>query len=181
MASYFPKWVERNGLTMRGYLGITPYIVLNPRELARVMNVTVMSLKEVPNLPKEVLFQLLENDPSSWSAGCLPISQRAAVILYNPTHAVNRINATIMEELAHLHLKHSGSKLITERGQNGFRSYKKSEETQAYSVGAAALIPAALLKKAKGRGISKDRLACEHGVSIELLRFRENVTGIRLN
>lgn len=85
-----------------------------------------------------------------------------------------------MEELSHIYLKHPPSKLQT---RDGFveRSYKKTYETQAYWVGAAALLPLAVMINAKRNETSRYNLASSYGVSTGLVKFRENVTGTRLS
>lgn len=85
-----------------------------------------------------------------------------------------------MEELAHLYLKHKGSKLIQSDGIC-YRNYKKSNETQAYAVGAAALLPMSLLRQAQNNGLLKSSLALKCEVSPELVNYRGNITKIRLH
>ena len=144
------------------------------------MKVHVMSLRDIPQIPESVLTRLLIIDRHAWSAGCLPIPNGPVIVVYNPTHALTRQKATIMEELAHVHLKHKGSKLASGDGCLSFRSYNKSEETQAYAVGAAALLPVEVLKKAQEGGTSRELIASERVVSSELVKFRENITGVKL-
>lgn len=87
-----------------------------------------------------------------------------------------------MEELSHLHLKHKGSKLAKmDSGNGGFRSYNKSEESQAYFVGAAALLPVDVLKKARVEQTSRYEVARKCIVSEDLVLFREKITGVKLS
>jgi hypothetical protein len=179
LISNFSKWIEGQGSGLRKYLTVTPYDILNPFELANTMRVHVLSLKEVKNISEQVLTQLIMNDAKSWDAGCIRLPMEQAIILYNPTRAQTRLHATIMEELAHLHLKHKGSELVN-NGGICYRSFKKGEEKQAYAVGAAALIPAALLRRAREARISRMSLAAQHTVSEELVAYRENISQIKL-
>jgi len=177
---HFLTWVERKGGSLRRYMSLSPYEILDPFALAVKMSVRVLSLQAIPCIPQSIIDQLLFRDHSAWSAGCLKLAQGTAIIVYNPTHAITRQRATIMEELAHLHLRHDGSKLVSTRRNNGFRSYNKSEETQAYFVGAAALLPIDVLKKARSNHVSRMSLANEYIVSTALVQFRENITKVRL-
>lgn len=85
-----------------------------------------------------------------------------------------------MEELAHIKLGHTGNALSLGQDGAGFRQYKRSEETEAYWVGAAALLPRAVMMLAKRTGVTAGTLARERGVSTALVAFREKVTGIRI-
>src|SRR5947209_10599131 len=89
------------------------------------------------------------------------------------THAPTRIRATVMEELAHIYLEHPPSQLISVNGLC-MRSFKKTHETQAYWVGAAALVPLAILQHAQRAGRCRDDVAIDCGVSAKLVGFREN-------
>ncbi len=140
----------------------------------------MLSPTEVPGLPMQVMDQLLKVDNSSWSAGCMILPDGKAILLFNPTHASTRLRATIMEELAHIFLKHKGSQLV-KINMSVFRTYNKTEESNAYWIGAAALLPRVVLLDARNRRMSNDQLAHERGVSAQLVSFRENVTRIRLN
>jgi Zn-dependent peptidase ImmA (M78 family) len=174
----FTRWIEGNGIHLRKYLNLSPVDILDPFKLAYAMGVHVVSAKDA-ELPKEAITQLLLKDRKNWDAGCIRLPENAALILYNPYHSPTRIRATIMEELSHLHLNHKGS-ILSNIDQICCRSYKKSEEKQAYAVGAAALIPMSMLNNAKRLGISKRSLAIQCMVSLELVTYRENVTGIKL-
>ena len=84
-----------------------------------------------------------------------------------------------MEELAHLSLNHKPSRLMCYDGVV-VRTWNKTQETEAYWVGAAALLPGRILKSAFTLGRDAAALADEHMVSVELVHFREKVLGIRL-
>jgi len=103
------------------------------------------------------------------------------VIVLNPNHPETRKHATLMEELSHIHLAHTPTQLIVIDGGPAFRSFKKTQETQAYWVGAAALVPRAALERAKRNKADRQVLAKYFGVSRDLVAFRENVTGVRLS
>jgi Zn-dependent peptidase ImmA (M78 family) len=85
-----------------------------------------------------------------------------------------------MEELAHIRLKHKSSQLVSFDRFAFSRSYNKTQETEAFWVGAAALVPGRVLKGARTLGWTLIKVASEHGVSLQLVRFRQNVVGIRL-
>jgi IrrE N-terminal-like domain len=127
-AGQFLEWVERQGRSLRRYLHLTSLAVLDPRELANQLGIGLFSPDDLPELPAQIINQLLVEDPQSWSAGCIELPTGNKVILYNPTHTDARTNASLMEELAHVHLKHKGSKLIVYSGGLALRTYNQQQE-----------------------------------------------------
>jgi Zn-dependent peptidase ImmA (M78 family) len=154
---------------------------LNPYTLAGAMNVLVLSPEDIARLSPTDLHHLLVADPRSWSAGSIRLHNGRVVVVLNPTHAETRTRATLMEELAHIHLGHKPSQLIVLEGLTSVRSFNKSQETAAYWVGAAALIPRIVLRRAQEDGVDRSTLAQDYGVSTALVAFREKVTGSRLD
>jgi hypothetical protein len=161
-------------------LSLTPRAPLNPYALAAVMEALVFTPREIAGLRPDDHRQLVVIDPDSWSAGSIHLPNGAVGILINPTHAETRKHATLMEELAHIHLGHTPSQLILVNGM-AVRSFKKTQETQAYWVGSAALVPLALLEHAHVSQLSRKEVARTCKVSPALVGFRERVTGTRLH
>lgn len=176
---HFLGWVERRAGRLRGMLSLDPRAALDPFDLAPSLNATIIHLTDLDGLSREDAQQLLVADNESWSAGSIHLPGVRVGIMLNPTHALTRIRATVMEELAHIYLKHPPSQLITINGM-AMRSFKKTHETQAYWVGAAALVPLAVLQHGQANGQRRNVVARDCGVSPQLVGFRENVTGIRL-
>jgi len=85
-----------------------------------------------------------------------------------------------MEELVHIKLKHKPTKLVSVNGVT-MRNWNQSQETEAYWIGAAALLPRCVIKGAKTLGWTAEKVANDHGVSLKLVEFREKVLHIKLN
>jgi len=149
--------------------------------LASHLGIQLFSPQDIPGLSTEVINQLLIRDSKSWSAGCMVLPNNQIGIIYNPMHADTRTRATLMEELAHIYLNHKATSLVMLGDGVSLRStYNKKQEDEAYWVGAASLLPLAVLKFGQNNRISRDTLALMYGVSIPLVRFRENITRIKL-
>ena len=97
----------------------------------------------------------------------------------NPTRCRERQHASLMEELAHIALDHKPTRLTAVNGIV-LREWKQAHETQAYWVGAAALVPQRVVKGAITRRMTLPELAEQCGVSQELIVFREKVLGLQL-
>ena len=60
------------------------------------------------------------------------------------------------------------------------RNWDKTQENQAYWIGAAALLPRCVMKGAVTLGWSAEKMANDDGVSLALVGLREKILGIRL-
>lgn len=156
---------------------------LNPFELARYAKLLIASFEQIePFLSEESKAHLLFDGKDSWSGGAcsqvLPGGQK--LIILNPTHGENRQNATLMEEICHVFLGHKPSRLAIEsynkQGKVVARDYQHEIEEEAYSVGAAALVPFAALKRFVERGKTSREIARHFNVSRELVEYRMKVS-----
>lgn len=179
MSSNFTAWIERHAKRMRDLLGLDELEPLDPYELAQEMDVKIFSPLDVAGLPSHMLHEILGSGSDSWSGGALHLPRGHAVVL-NPTHAKTRTHATLMEELSHIFLKHKPSSFYVFVNALTMRSYNQSQEQQAYGVGAASLATSSMLRQAQSQQTRKVSLAKLCSVSIDLVSFREKVTGIRL-
>ncbi|MEG4301722.1 ImmA/IrrE family metallo-endopeptidase [Microcoleus sp. D3_18a_C4] len=180
VSKHFLDWIERRGQELRCRLSLEPTAALNPYKLAQTMEVRVVSPLDILELAPCLLDQLLVQDSDSWSGGTLLLPNGKTIVVLNPNHSETRKRATLMEELAHVFLGHTPSSLIVFKNRTAMRSCKKSQETQAYGVGAAALVPMKLLQHAQSNLTAREKLAHYCGVSVDLVTFREKVTGVKL-
>lgn len=178
-SKHFVDWVERHGLRMRRRLALLPAAPLDPFLLAQTMQVPVITPHDIIQLDANCLAELLGSGARSWSGGSLHLPDGRAVVVLNPTHAATRNRATLMEELVHIDLQHPPSQIMRSGGLT-MRSYNKTNETQAYWIGTAALVTRQRLQMAERVGATRESVANECGVSRDLVKFREQVTGIRL-
>jgi hypothetical protein len=177
--AHFINWIEGQAHGLREMSGVSTFGRLEPTELAKKMSVEVIDPSKIKQLAREILDQLF-SDPDSWSAGTLPLPNGKMIVVMNPTHKETRQRASLMEELVHIKLKHKPTKLAHANGMT-IRNWDQTQETQAYWIGAAALLPRRVMKGAKTLGWTVEKIAQDHGVSTQLVKFREKVLGIRLN
>lgn len=156
---------------------------LNPFDLARYAKLLVASFEQVePFLSKETKDQLLGTGKNSWSGGACsqPLPDGRKLIVLNPTHTKNRQNATLMEEISHVFLGHKPSRLaIKTKNKDGkviARDYNAEIEEQAYSIGAAALVPFSALKRFVEMGKTSREIAEHFNVSYQLVEYRIKVS-----
>lgn len=156
---------------------------LNPFELARYAKLLVASFDQIePFLTEETKEHLLKTGSDKWSGGAcsqaLPDGRK--LIILNPTHGENRQNATLMEEVCHVFLGHKPSRLAIEsynkEGKVIARDYRPDIEEEAYSVGAAALVPFSALRRFIEEGKTSREIARHFNVSRELVEYRIKVS-----
>ena len=156
---------------------------LDPFELARVAKLFVAPFDQIePLLTDETKKHLLGDGKEMWSGGAasvtLPNGQK--LIILNPTHSRTRQNATLMEEVCHLFLGHKPSRLAIENknkdGKVIARDYNHSIEEEAYSTGAAALVPYTGLRRMVNAGKTAQEIARHFNVSRALVEYRIKVS-----
>ncbi|MEP7214477.1 MAG: ImmA/IrrE family metallo-endopeptidase [Acidobacteriota bacterium] len=155
---------------------------LDPFRLARYANLLVIPVDQVDGLSAKTLDELLGTGKNKWSGGAashkLPSGQK--LIILNPTHGKNRHNATLMEEICHVFLGHKPSRLAIEghdkHGNVIARDYNADIEEEAYSTGAAALVPYSSLKRFVEQGKSATQIARHFNVSRALVEYRIKIS-----
>lgn len=156
---------------------------LNPFELARYARLFVVTFEQIePYLTEETKAHLTGAGKDKWSGGAssqtLPDGRK--LIILNPTHGKNRQNATLMEEICHVFLGHKPSRLVIEsRNRDGkiiARDYNAEIEEQAYSVGAAALVPFSSLSRFVKLANTSREIANHFDVSYQLVEYRIKVS-----
>ena len=158
---------------------------LDPFKLARFAKLFVASFEQIePLLSEETRGHLLGSGKNAWSGGAAShtLPDGSKLIILNPTLGRNRQNATLMEEICHVFLGHKPSRLaIDNRDQHGrviARDYNHAIEEEAYSTGAAALVPYTALRRMVEAGWTSQQIARHFYVSRALVEYR--VKGSRL-
>lgn len=156
---------------------------LDPFELARFAKLFVASFDQIePLLTEETKAHLLGEGKESWSGGAAShvLPDGTKLIILNPTHSRTRMHATLMEEVCHVFLGHKPSRLAIENrnkdGQIIARDYNHAIEEEAYSTGAAALVPYTALKRMVGEGKTAQEIARYFAVSRPLVEYRIKVS-----
>jgi Zn-dependent peptidase ImmA (M78 family) len=169
--------IEEHAAMMRVRAGVGPTEKLDPRAFAAKLAIPIIDPTGVEKLSpaqREIVGNL---DARQWSGGAVTTADGTHVIVLHPRQTGERINATIMEEIAHILLGHEPSAIHSEGGLT-LRTYDKESEQEAYWTGAAALLPAVVVAKALWRNVSAETLAVDYDVSVELVEFRIRILGL---
>lgn len=171
---------EPHGLALRKRLNLSTHHLLDPFKLAPLIGLLLIDLDDAcEKLPKAMRQQLLVHGKSQWSGGVYaqPLPDGTRICILNSRHNSRRTKITLMEEVAHIYLKHSPTGLMRSTDGLRMRGYDKNQEQDAYGVGAAALLPWRAIFPAVNRGMAIDELAEQFEVSPELISYRINITG----
>jgi len=173
---------ETYAMCLREFAGLFDVeLRLDPFRLAAYANLVVADFESVRHLLSgETVDHLLGGGKDSWSGGACsqPLPDGRKLIILNPTHGKNRQNATLMEEISHVFLGHKPSRLAFKDGEEGglkARDYNAEIEEQAYSVGAAALVPFEALERFVEAGRTSRQIARHFEVSRMLVEYRIKV------
>lgn len=182
--TYKGRQYEIRALGLRDFAGLKKIDEpLNPFDLARYAKLEVVQFEVIKDLlSSETLDHLLGAGSDKWSGGAsgIPLPNGRKLIILNPTHSPTRHQATLMEEICHVFLGHKPSRLeITNHNKKGeeiARDYNEAMEEEAYSVGAAALVPYAALRDFIRAGKTSREIARHFNVSRELVEYRMKVS-----
>lgn len=175
---------EIRAIGLREFAGLRlPEERLNPFDLANYAKLLVASFEQIePFLSEETKAHLLGDGKDKWSGGACSqaLGDGRKLIVLNPTHGENRHNATLMEEICHVFLGHKPSRLaienVNKQGKQIARDYREADEEAAYSVGAAALVPYAALRRFVEQGKTSREIARHFNVSRDLVEYRMKIS-----
>ena len=155
---------------------------LDPFKLALYAKLLVVQFDQIDDLTEATKNHLLGEGKDMWSGGAasLRLPDGRKLIVLNPTHAKTRHKATLMEEVSHVFLGHKPSRLqVKNRNKEGkiiARDYNAAIEEEAYSTGAAALVPYTALKRFVEQGKTSREIAQHFNVSRALVEYRIKVS-----
>jgi len=176
------KWrnFELKAIALRDFARARPDVSLNPFELAQFANLMVVEFEQLNGLSERAREHLLGPASESWSGGACSLPDGMKLVILNPNHGAARTKATLMEEICHVFLAHQPNRLSVvtkdERGKVMNRDYRRTDEEEAYGVGAAALVPYAALKRLLLQGKTARDIGVHFRVSRELVEYRMKVT-----
>jgi Zn-dependent peptidase ImmA (M78 family) len=175
----FKTKCENISIEIRKKLDLKKSDPLSPEALAEYLGVYLVKPAGIEYLSDKSRMQLLRMDKNSWSA--VTISYLGVdMIVYNPTHSKWRHSSDIMHELSHIILGHKPSQIVflNPDTQIALRDYNQDLEEEATWLAGCLLLPREALLSVR-RNRTSDREAChKYGVSVDLLTFRINKTGV---
>ncbi len=172
----FKNKAENKSLELRRLNQKKDFERLPAKELAKHLDVLIISAKDIPGMTSSLLRKLSGVD-ARWSAVTLDIKGNTVVIL-NSSHSANRIESNIFHELSHLLCEHEMKGFKALHGMV-FREYDVQQEEEAEWLGGCLHIPRKALEWAIKNKMSKESVSKYYLASLQMVNFRINGTGIR--
>lgn len=174
----FKKFAENKSIELRKAVGVKPSQPLSGISLATYLNVKVLYPPDIPEIDSYSLKCLLRGSDSEWSGVALQLSSQTIVIINN-SHSSARQESTIMHELAHIVCGHSMGEFKVLSEGIFLRSFNREHESEAEWLGGCLQLPAVALYFCYKNGLSDQEIAQKFNSSIEMVRFRMNMSGIK--
>lgn len=151
---------------------------LNPRLLAKSLNVRIWKPSEVPGVPASALRQLTVVDARGWAAVTIVVGGKSLIIV-NDKDSKERQNNSLAHELSHLILKHKPAQVfVSKTGQMMLNHYDPVQEEEATCLSGTLLVPRDSLLSVLSGGFSREQAAAHFVVTTDLLQMRVNKTGV---
>ncbi|MEZ0108763.1 hypothetical protein ABH920_002764 [Catenulispora sp. EB89] len=175
----FKAQAERSAADVRAELGLTLDDRLHPLDLAQHLGIPVLSLSMLPDVTPgidgiaDAVAYLHRAEQGALSAVTV-FCGTARAIVNNDAHSPARQASNLSHELAHGLLLHPPTPALDLRG---CRLWNQDIEDEADWLGATLLIPGPAARAAARRRLSHEQIADKFGCSIEMARWRMNMTG----
>lgn len=162
---------EKSAIQIRRFAGLSPFDCLDPFELAASFGMKVVTIKDIEEVPDDLVKTLLIDKSNHWSGASFRLSQNGStLIILNNSQSIERVNASLMEEICHVLLGHQQVRISMDL--LGARDYSQRIESEAYGVGAAVLLPYVGLKRFYHEGLTDLEIAKRYNVSELLVQYR---------
>jgi Zn-dependent peptidase ImmA (M78 family) len=169
----FRTEAENKAAEVRRELGLKPLDPMPIFQAARQNGVDVVSADDLVSM--ERLEELERLQAFAFSAATFDVN--GSVIVFNPLRSDQRQNSDVAHEWSHVLLGHELSE-VREVAGVPFRTCSPTQEEEATNLGGTLLLPRPTLLRAVGRRMDIDAIARHFNVTLEMARFRVNITGV---
>lgn len=158
---------------VRGELGLDPLDGLNPLQLARFLDISIVPLSDMAvSLPGAQHFLAAEQDAFS---ALTVFDGHRRMIVHNDSHSGARQNSNLAHELAHALLRHEPAEALDTNTE--CRDWNDTKEKEAEWLGGELLVTSDMaLAVARGQ-LTRQQAQQRFGVSDKMLSWRINKTG----
>jgi len=177
------KATELIAIEVKDRLGLEPSAAVDPLAILPCVPARLLDPRELWEFCPETAQALFVQQAKHWSGigyGQSP-HDGASLILLNPSHSMTRQRATLMEEIVHIMRGHPKSTIIRPVGKLApGRTYDAQVEDEAFTVGAACLLPYPTIFHAiRDSHETVDSIARRFGVSEQYVQFSNQARGPR--
>lgn len=168
---------ELQAIRVKERLGLGSGAAVDPYDVLSQVPARLLDPDDFRRDVPPVASKLFDCHADEWSATVLGHSPTTneALILVNPTHHPHRQRVSLMEEVVHIVLDHPKTEITRDGASGGVwvRSFDDGVEDEAYSVGAACILPwPELFDAVSRRSESIVEIAQRYKVSEAYARYR---------
>ena len=157
---------------IREELGLHSTDPLDPRRLAEHLDIPIMPLSAMMEIPDVVRYFTRRNTGEFSAMTMFEGTER--LIIYNDAHSSGRQASALAHELAHALLFHQPKPALD---SSGCRDWDEEVEREADWLGAALLVSEEAAIEIAEKGLTLAAAARLYGCSHQIIRMRLNVTG----
>jgi Zn-dependent peptidase ImmA (M78 family) len=162
---------------LRQQLGLHLNAPLCPWSLAEHLSLHVFNIDEL-GLAQPDTDQLMNAGSSSWSGFTVREAGLTGVVL-NSSHSKRRLRSTLMHEVAHIYLKHVGSRVdVLDTGLLLVSDFSPEQEEEADWLAGALLLPREALLLARKARKTVAQICEEFGASEDMCNWRLRMTAV---
>src|SRR5438552_15051689 len=176
------KSAELLAIEVKKRLSLGPTSFIDPMSVLGRVPARLVDHRELWSRDPQTARALLVDCCAHWSGIGFGISpdDGAWLILLNPSHSLTRRRATLMEEIVHILLDHSMTRIVLNHATGvSTRTHDSKLEDEAFNVGAACLLPFPELFHALHDAHETTRSIAErHVLSLKYVEYRINRSGL---
>lgn len=174
-AGFVKSHVNRIALETRAELGLGNLDLLDPLSLAEFLDIPVLGLSSLQSQEPAGTHHFLQEDPQAFSAVTV-FSGPKRLVVHNDAHESGRQASNIAHELSHGLLQHAPTPALDSMG---CRDWDQVIEDEAQWLAGALLITEEAAIWTVRQGLDLSQVAQRFGVSVDMARWRINMTGAR--
>ena len=159
---------ERNAAELREIVKLQDHESFNPFNYLDDFKLIVKFPDEVDISPEDLRAEVGQHTAKDWSGMSRVLQNGKLFVLLNRNQTTERMNVTLLEEIAHRHYGHTYN-VVSDKGREKF---DKKQEQEAYFTAAAALLPASIVAKSVFKKEDPLIITAKFGASIELYEMR---------
>lgn len=174
-SNYKDKWrIERQTAALRQRVGLDQVEVLDPSSVVDHIGAELFYFRDLIDDDLDALIRARACGIDG-TAFIHPETKSAGILL-NCGKPIRRQRATLMEELAHLILKHVPSQVrFNPKLGMATRTFNRSQEDEAFDYGASLLLPKERIQRdVKVLQLHAKEIADAHSCSEQIVKYRVN-------
>lgn len=169
----FKKEAAELAEEVRGELGLAPFDRLNPRQLARHLDIPILPLTKFAATRWDARY-FLSVEPRAFSAVTVFDGHRRTIV-HNDAHSEQRQNSDLAHELSHGLLMHEPTAALD--GITGCRIWNPTIEKEADWLAGELLVTSDMALAVARRRFTRQEAMERLRVSSQMLTWRLNMTG----